>query len=72
MRELDNTISPTTDLRLESAWPKVKTGPTSDREAAFAADASLAALDAMLRPNPVFAGAFSCYGYPPLDRLGRG
>jgi hypothetical protein len=45
-------------MRPMPAWGRVKTAPTSDREAAFAAGASRAALDAVLRPEPVFSGVW--------------
>jgi hypothetical protein len=58
MRDPKSTLPPDAALRPMPAWGRVKKAPTSDREAAFAAGASLAALDAVLRPEPVFAGVW--------------
>jgi hypothetical protein len=56
MADPKSTLPPTAALRPVPAWARVKTATTSDREAAFAAGTSLAALDAVLRREPVFAG----------------
>ena len=58
MRDAKPTLPPIALVRPVPAWARLKAAPTSDGEAAFAAGVSLAALDAVLRPEPVFAGVW--------------
>jgi len=48
------TLSPTAPLRPAPAWGKVKKLPESESEAAFAAGAGLAAIDAIVSVAPAF------------------
>jgi Protein of unknown function (DUF1403) len=58
MRDAKTTVPPIATLCPVPAWSRVKKPPASDAEAAFAAGASLAALDAVVRSEPAFAGAW--------------
>ena len=58
MREPKPTLPPTAAIRPIPAWGRVKTAPASDTDAAFAAGAGLAALDAIVRAEPPFAGVW--------------
>jgi hypothetical protein len=57
------TLPPTTAPRPVPTWARVKKTPTSDTDAAFVAGASLPALDAVPRPELIFAGVW------PFQRL---
>ena len=58
MRDPKTTLPPTAILRPVPAWARVKTAPASATDAAFAAGAALAALDAIVRAERVFAGVW--------------
>ncbi len=58
MREPKTTLPSTATLRPVPAWGRVKKALANDADAAFAAGAGLAALDAVVRAEPVFAGVW--------------
>ena len=57
MRHPKSTLPATAPLRPLPAWARIKSAPADQKDAAFAARAALGALDALLRPEPVFVGA---------------
>jgi hypothetical protein len=76
MRDANPTLPSIALVRPVPAWARVRTAPTSDGEAAFAAGVSLAVLDAVLRPEPVFAGVWRqrlalCAAAATLRLMGR-
>ncbi|WP_284316801.1 DUF1403 family protein, partial [Labrys miyagiensis] len=58
MPEPKTTLPPPALLRPVPAWARVKTAPQSAIDATFAAGAALAALDAIVRAEPAFAGVW--------------
>ena len=59
MREPKATLEPTTAPRPVPTWARVNKTPTNEPDAAFAAGASLPGLDAVPRPQLIFAGVLS-------------
>ena len=52
----ETTLPPAAVLRPVPAWARVKTASQSKSDLAYAAVAGLAALDAIVRAEPAFAG----------------